>query len=402
MQLIILWLCLISIVVSYRNTTLVHVNQLLQKHPIIDGHNDFPLAIHRVLNNNIHKLNFDEDLRNKEPWASYDMHHTDLPRMRKGHVGGQFWVSYVPCDSQYKDAPQKFLEQIDLIKQMVQKYPKDLFLAKSSKDIKKAMKKGYIASLIAVESGHAISSSMALLRTLYDVGTRYMTLTHNCNTPWADAAQAEEGKFPMESNGLSPFGIKLILEMNRLGMMVDISHVTSDTMRKVLATSLAPVIFSHSSARAVTANTHMRNVPDDVIKMVKTNNGIIMVNFYSCYIVDDCEKRNANVHDVVKHINHIRRLIGVNHIGIGADYNGVKKLPDGLSDVSGYPTLFAELLEDEEFEWTDEDLRKLANGNIIRVFEDVEKVRDFLHEKGVFPDNTIIPFIREKQCHTEF
>merc|ERR1719369_2229107 len=206
----------------------------------------------------------------------------------------------------------------------------------------------------------------------------------------------------MESNGLSPFGIKLILEMNRLGMMVDISHVTSDTMRKVLATSLAPVIFSHSSARAVT--THMRNVPDDVIKMVKTNNGIIMVNFYSCHIVDDCEKKNANVYDVVKHINHIRRLIGVDHIGIGADYNGVTKQPDGLQDISRYPTLFAALVEDKEFEWTDEDLGKLANDNIIRVFEDVEKVRDHLYKKGVWPDNTIIPRkdVRHKHCSSEW
>ena len=375
----------------YQESPASRVDRVLTRHPIIDGHNDFPLSVRALLNSDMCLLNFDQDLTKEEPWASFDFNHVDIPRMRKGKMGGQFWSAYIGCNSQYKDATQKFLEQIDLIHQIVDKYPKDLMWAESADDIERAMIKGKIASLIGVESGYAIASSMAILRTFYRVGVRYMTLTHGCNTPWVDAAQVESRAFPPRVNGLSDFGVKIVQEMNRLGMIVDLSHVSSDAMRKAIRASSAPVMFSHSSARAIVKNP--RNVPDDVLRMVKENRGIVMVNFYSGFLVPDYKTQNATVLDVVKHINHIRRIAGVDYIGIGADYNGVDVTPTELSDVSFYPNLFIALIKDREFWWTDEDLGKLANGNLLRVFKEVESVRDKLAKEGKKPDNTWIPDI---------
>jgi len=374
---------------GYGKSAAERVNKVLSSHPIIDGHNDFPMGVRDLLNSDMSLLNFDRDLTKEEPWASYSYNHVDIPRMRKGKMGGQFWSAYINCNSQYKDATQKFIEQIDLIRQIVNKYPKDLMWADNAADIELAISKGKIASMVGVESGHAISSSMAVLRTLYLMGARYMTLTHGCNTPWADAAQVEDGSFPSRVNGLSDFGVKIVQEMNRLGMIVDLSHVSSDAMRKAIKASSAPIMFSHSSARAVVAKP--RNVPDDVLRMVKENRGIVMVNFYSCFLVQECKTQNASVLDVVKHINHIRRIAGVDYIGIGADYNGVDVTPTDLPDVSSYPNLFIALIKDTEFKWTDEDLGKLANGNLIRVFKEVESVRDKLAKEGKKPDNTWIP-----------
>jgi membrane dipeptidase len=367
---------------------MARVNKVLKDYPIIDGHNDFPMGVRDLLNNDVSLLNFDHDLTKEEPWASYYFNHVDIPRMRKGKMGGQFWSAYISCSSQYKDATQKFLEQIDVIHQIVDKYPEDLMWADSAADIELAFSKGKVASLVGVESGHAIGSSMSILRTLYSMGARYMTLTHGCNTPWADAAQVEDGSFPSRVNGLSDFGVKIVQEMNRLGMLVDLSHVSSDAMRQAIQASFAPVIFSHSSARAVAA--HSRNVPDDVLEMVKENGGIVMVNFYTCFLVESCRTQNATVLDVVKHINHIRKIAGVDHVGIGGDYNGIDVTPVDLPDVSYYPNVFAALIEDTEFEWTDEDLGKLASGNLIRVLKEVEEVRDLLAIEGQKPDNTWI------------
>merc|ERR1711963_1314754 len=209
--------------------------------------------------------------------------------------------------------------------------------AVSTREIEEAWKVGKIASMIGVESGHAIGSSLPILRTLYSMGARYMTLTHTCNTPWADAAQVEQGYFPPRTNGISEFGEKVVLEMNRLGMLVDLSHVSSDAMRQVLNVTRAPVIFSHSGARSVCSNP--RNVPDDVLEKVAEVGGVVMVNFYSCFLTDNCTTEDATVLDVVKHINHIRRVAGVNHVGIGGDYNGVPWTPVGLEDVSKYPNI---------------------------------------------------------------
>merc|ERR1711936_87124 len=380
------------------------VYRVLGQHPVVDGHNDFPMGVRSLLKNDVwDSLHFDHDLTQEEPWASYWANHCDLPRMRKGQMGGQFWSAFIGCSAQFHDAVQLFLEQIDVIRQMVAKYPEDLMWAVSSDDIQTAIGSGKIASLIGVESGHAIGSSLALLRTLYSMGARYMTLTHGCNTPWADAAQVEQGYFPPRVNGISQFGEKIVLEMNRLGMLVDLSHVSSDVMRQVLGLTLSPVIFSHSGARAVCS--HPRNVPDDVLETVAQVGGVVMVNFYSCFLKDNCEEEVATVQDVVKHINHIRRVAGVDHVGIGGDYNGVDITPQGLEDVSHYPEVFAALIEDNEFEWTDEDLAKFSGLNLINTFKSVEGVRDMLAKDGAKPDNSWIPVTdmgNDTSCNTNF
>eukprot|EP00093_Oithona_nana_P014265 14265.XXX_825187_822227_1 [CDS] Oithona nana genome sequencing. len=353
--------------------------QILQEFPVIDGHNDFPLAIRELYNNDVTKFDFNSHLSGLPEFQDYNMDHTDLARMRKGQMGGQFWSAYMGCSTQFKDATQLFMEQIDVIKRLVEKYPNDMAFVTTAAGIEEAFATKKIASMIGVESGHAISSSLGVLRSFYELGARYMTLTHSCNTPWADSSVAEDqdGEPPL-NNGLSEFGQTVVKEMNRLGIMVDLSHVSANTMRDALQVSRAPVIFSHSSARSV--NNVSRNVPDDVLQQVKINRGIVMVNFYDCFVIEDCNNFNANVQDVVKHINHIRKVVGVDHIGIGADFNGVSKTPMGLEDTSKYPNLFAALLEDREFFWSKEDLGKLASANLIRVFKEVELVRDALQQ----------------------
>lgn len=349
--------------------------QILEVSPVIDGHNDFPMAVRDLFKNNLTFLDFDSYLSESEPFQSYSMDHTDLKRLKAGHVGGQFWSAYVGCSSQYKDAVQIFLEQIDIIKRLVANYPNDMQMVVTAQGIEDAFAAKKIASLIGVESGHAIGSSLAVLRMLYELGARYMTLTHSCNTPWADSS-VSENDVPPDSNGLSEFGKLVVKEMNRLGMLVDLSHVSKSTMEQAIEVSRAPVIFSHSSARTV--NNNSRNVPDEVLTKLAVNRGIIMVNFYSCFLIPNCAEKNATVQDVVAHINHIRKIAGVDYIGLGGDYNGITAPPEGLEDVSKYPELFAALLDDPDVDWTAEDLEKLASRNLIRVFKEVEGVRDAL------------------------
>ena len=345
-----------------------------------------------------HKLtvdmfNFSEDLSKIEPFASDSWSGTDLKRLRRGKVGGQFWVAYISCHTQYKDAVQSFIEQIDLIHQLVQKYPDDLQWADSADSIGEAFEAGKVASLIGVEGGHAIGNSLAILRSFYRLGARYMSLTHNCNTPWADASPSENEHYLAKNNGLSKFGNHVVVEMNRLGMMIDLSHVSSKTMHDVLDITEAPVIFSHSGARAI-AN-HTRNIPDDVLKRVTVNGGIVMVVFFPCIItntynaiIGTCNKTKTSIDDVIKHINHIRKIAGVDHIGIGSDYDGLPEYPDGLEDVSKFPKLFESLIEDPENVWTDEELEKVAGKNLLRVFHEVERVRDRFSSRKA--DNTWI------------
>jgi len=378
-----------SLPAKYSETTRKRVSRVLTEFPVIDGHNDFPMALRQLLRNDVSLLDFDSDLTQVEPWSSYWANHIDLPRMRKGQMGGQFWSAFIGCSAQFHDAVQLFLEQIDVIRQFVARYPDDLHWATSVADIEEARGQGKIASLIGVESGHAIGSSLPLVRTLYRMGARYMTLTHGCNTPWADAAQVEVGDFPPRVGGLSEFGEKVVREMNRLGMLVDLSHVSSDAMRQALAVTRAPVIFSHSGARAIC--TYPRNVPDDVLQMVAEKGGIVMVNFFPYFLTDDYPARNATVQDVVAHINHIRAVAGVEHVGIGGDYNGINVTPVGLEDVSHYPEVFAALIEDGTYDWTDEELAMVASQNLINTFRAVEEVRDLLASEGEQPDNSWIP-----------
>ncbi|XP_067005179.2 dipeptidase 1 isoform X2 [Anabrus simplex] len=359
----------------------------LLKVPLIDGHNDLPWNLRLIEKNKLRNVDFNKDLTGDSKWNCTSCF-TDIPRLRAGRVGAQFWAAYVSCDSQYKDAVEQTIEQIDVIKRLADAYPDDLQFVDSVQGIWDAFNAGKIGSLIGVEGGHSIDSRLGVLRSMYELGVRYMTLTHSCNTPWADSSPEDEKENP-QFNGLTPYGELVVKELNRLGMMVDLSHVSAPTMRAAIEISEAPVIFSHSSARAICG--HHRNVPDDVLKLVAANNGVVMVNFYSGFIV--CEDRDATLEDVVAHINHIRNVAGVDHVGIGSDYDGVEEMPTGLEDVSKYPDLFNRLAEAREGEptWTQEDLQKLAGLNLLRVFKEVENVRDKQAKEGIQPQEEWLP-----------
>ncbi|XP_055295543.1 uncharacterized protein LOC129565103 isoform X2 [Sitodiplosis mosellana] len=354
---------------------------LLKSVPLIDAHNDLPYNIRKFVHNQLAEFNFDADLKNVPPWSNSNWSHTDLQRMKKGQVAAQFWAAYVPCEAQYKDAVQLTLEQIDVIIRLTDKYSKDLILCTSAEDIRNAYKDNKICSLIGVEGGHSISGSLAVLRMFYMLGVRYLTLTSTCHTPWADSSFADAPKFDVKHNGLTDFGKRVIKEMNRLGMIVDLSHVSMATMRDAITVSEAPVIFSHSSAYELCNSS--RNVQDSVLKSLVKNRGIIMLNFYSVFL--SCGQ-NATIYNAVAHLNHIKRVIGADHIGIGAGYDGINYTPSNLEDVSKYPILFAELIG---FGWTVEELTKLAGGNLLRVMKEVESIRDRMHKEKIPPNEDI-------------
>lgn len=358
---------------------------------LVDGHNDLPWQIREATYGLSRRL----DIRKPQPKL-----HTDIPRLRKGNVGAQFWSAYVPVSTvEKKIAVKMTLEQIDIIHRMVETYPDVFEMAYSTDDIERIRKKGKIASLIGVEGGHSIDNSLGVLRMYYKLGVRYMTLTHSANTDWADSATDEP-----KHNGLTEFGKQVVREMNRLGMLVDISHVSPKTMKDAIAVSEAPVIASHSSAFAVAA--HPRNVPDDVLKLIREKDGVIMVNFYSGFVVPEAartikrlfqvyrdlrakyknedEFRTAwaqwksqnpypagTIHDVVDHIDHIAKVAGVKHVGLGSDFDGVGKLPKQLEDVSKYPYITQELLNRG---YTEREIRLILGGNLMRVFRKAEEV----------------------------
>ncbi|KAK8394683.1 hypothetical protein O3P69_005869 [Scylla paramamosain] len=351
-----------------------------------DEHNDLPWNIRKFMHNKLHSFNFTAELKKLRPWSRSSWSHTDLPRLREGMVGAQFWVSYVPCEAQRLNAVQLTIEQIDLIKRLIEQYPEDLRLATSADEVEAAFKEGRIASLIGVEGGHAIQNSLGVLRALRDLGVRYLTLTHTCSTPWAECARARETdeEDPDSPRGLTRFGKTVVREMNRLGLLVDLSHVSQATMREALQVSRAPVIFSHSSVYAICKNP--RNVPDDILREVAERGGVVMVSFYNYFLT--CSNK-ATISDVIEHINHVRKVAGVDHVGIGADFDGINMLPEGLGDVSGYPQLFAELLGDPT--WSMEDLRKLAGQNLLRVMREAEQVRKDLQEQGMRPYEEELP-----------
>jgi len=371
-----------------------HAREILQRTPLVDGHNDLPDVIRD-------KFGSDIAANDISVQAAFD---TDIPRLRAGGVGTQVWSVYVPSALSPLDAMRQQLEQIDVARRMIAAYPDDLAFAASVADIEAARAEGRIASLLGMEGGHTIANSLGALRAYYDLGVRYMTLTHFHSHDWADSATDDA-----RHEGLTEFGREVVREMNRLGMMVDLSHVSPDTMNDALDVSEAPVIFSHSSARGVT--DHARNVPDSVLRRLAENGGIVMVNFYpefvneairqwgdglipllkedptgdgwpaieAAYREEHGDPPRATIADVADHVEHLAQVAGVAHVGIGADYYGISpdEFPIGLGDVSTYPYLFAELIRRG---WSDEDLEALARNNFLRVFRQVEEVSAKLRE----------------------
>ncbi len=346
--------------------TSARIRELLAEHPVVDGHNDLPWEARERVGYDWDRLDIS---RPGQPT------HTDLPRLRAGGVGAQFWSVFVPASLQGDAAVTATLEQIDAVHAMTARYAGDLALATTRADVERAWSHGLIASLLGAEGGHSIDSSLGTLRMLQALGVRYLTLTHNDNVPWADSATDE----PV-LGGLSPFGREVVREMNRLGMLVDLSHVSADTMRDALEVTQAPVIFSHSSARAVC--DHPRNVPDDVLTRLADNGGVCMVTFVPNFVspaVRDWESDGgrpdlgaptATIDDVVAHCEHVREVAGAEHVGLGGDYDGVDVQPVGLEDVSGYPRLLAALADRG---WSDADLAALTGGNVLRVLGEAEQ-----------------------------
>uniref|UniRef100_A0A665TJQ0 Dipeptidase n=1 Tax=Echeneis naucrates TaxID=173247 RepID=A0A665TJQ0_ECHNA len=375
-----LWVSCCAFTSAAEDAYMTRALKLMSETPLIDGHNDLPWQLRKQFNNQLNSVNLN----------TLETTHTNIPKIKEGRLGAQFWSAYVPCDSQYKDAVRQTLEQIDVVHRMCQKYPETFMFATSSKDIMDAFGRKKTASLIGVEGGHSIDSSLGTLRTMYQLGVRYLTLTHSCNTPWADNWLVDTGSEPSQHNGLSPFGKQLIMEMNRLGMLIDLAHVTVAVMNQVLDISKAPVIFSHSSAYKICP--HKRNVPDDVLKRVNQTEGIVMVNFYNDYVT--C-KKTANLSDVADHFDHIKKVAGAGIIGFGGDYDGVTRMPEGLEDVSKVPNLVAELLRRN---WTDVEVKAALGNNLLRV---LAKVSSSLTDRS--PDDVPIPYEEvENPCRTSY
>ena len=371
---------------------LARAKRILRQTPLIDGHNDLPW---RIREDSVARGNVDAyDLRTRTPG------HTDLDRLKKGMIGAQFWSVYTPGEYRDSGYAKVQLEQIDIARRFIAKYPDRLALALSTDDIRRDFKQGKIGSLLGLEGGHAIENSLGALRAYYDLGVRYMTLTHNVTLDWADAALDSA-----KHKGLTPFGDTVVREMNRLGMLVDLSHVSPATMSAALNVSQAPVIFSHSGARALVDVP--RNVPDSILRRVTTNGGIVMVPFVTGFVspavflydqstrpvMKDLQAKYGNdtaaitrevkqwraahpepratLSQVADQIEYVRKVAGVDHVGIGGDFDGITEVVQGLEDVSTYPALFAELARRG---WSDSDLRKLAGENLLRVFAQAEAV----------------------------
>ena len=363
---------------------------LLRRYPLIDGHNDLPWALRKRAQGDVTKVCFDLD-------APAEGLHTDLPRLAAGRLGAQFWSVYVPARLAGDGAVAAVLEQIDVARRLIARYPEALGLALTADDAERVFASGRVASLLGAEGGHAIAGSLGVLRMLYALGVRYLTLTHNANTGWADAATDQP-----QAGGLTEFGRDVVREMQRLGMLVDLSHVAVSTMHHALDVAQAPVIFSHSSARALCDAP--RNVPDDVLTRLSANGGVCMVTFVPAFVSQECAdwmaglkseaaRRGLDPKDlsqlfvlkpeweaehpvpqaalaqVADHIEHVRAVAGLDHVGLGGDFDGTEDVTAGLEDVSTYPALFAELLRRG---WTEPDCAALAGGNLLRALRAAE------------------------------
>ena len=379
---------------------LARAKRILRQTPLIDGHNDLPWRIREdtIARGDVNKY----DLRHHTPG------HTDFDRLKQGMIGAQFWSVYTPGEYRDSGYARVQLEQIDIARRVIARYPDRLALALSSDDIRREFKRGKIASLLGLEGGHAIENSLGALRAYYDLGVRYMTLTHNVTLDWADAALDSA-----RHSGLTSFGDSVVREMNRLGMLVDLSHVSPATMSDALNVTQAPVIFSHSGARALVDVA--RNVPDSILRRVTVNGGIVMVPFVTSFVspavqlyeqstrplITDLQKKygqdtaaitreinqwrathpepRATLSQVADQIDYVRKVAGVDHVGIGGDFDGITEVVEGLEDVSKYPNLFAELARRG---WSDADLRKLAGENLLRVFAQAEAVAKRLQREN--------------------
>jgi membrane dipeptidase len=397
---LVLTLAVFAAATAQADEALEHAKQVLDRAILFDGHNDLPNAIHKYKEAPDDIVAY--DLRVRAPGKGQ----TDIPRLREGRLGAQFWSVYIPPEAGQGFARMQ-LEQIDLARRLIARYPDTFQLAGTAADIRAAKQAGRVGSMLGIEGGHAIENSLGALRAYYDLGVRYMTLTHNVHTDWADSAMdSSPGR-----GGLTPFGEDIVREMNRLGMLVDLSHTAPETMRDALRVSQAPVIFSHSSARALCEIP--RNVPDDVIAKLPANGGVLMVTFVSGFvsqaaadvtlpatkeyllrskgkspeeqtaIYEDIQSRvkmpAVTVAEVADHIDYIRKVASVDNIGIGSDFDGNTHWPEGLSDVSMFPNLFAELVRRG---WSDADLAKIAGGNVLRALEQAEAVAKRLQREN--------------------
>ncbi len=386
-------------------TEVERVERVLAQTPLIDGHNDLPWEIRARFGGDLARIDLAASTAALPAPPDGAPLMTDIPRLRQGRVGAQFWSVWIPPETRGPQAVQMTLEQIDLVKAMCARYPADLAMAYTAADIIRLHKAHRIASLIGVEGGHQINNSLAVLRAYYDAGARYLTLTHSSNTDWADSATDSPAH-----HGLTPFGREVVREMNRLGMLVDLAHVSADTMRAALSVTEAPVIFSHSSARALV--DHPRDVPDEVLQQVAKNGGVVMVNFFPGYVSEARRrweadraaeqardssppfgglyigqperiaaalssweqahpKPRATIGDVADHIEHIRQVAGVDHVGIGSDFDGIPDTPVGLEAVDKFPALLEELARRG---WSDGELTKVAGANLLRVMGQAEGV----------------------------
>ena len=385
------------------------VERVLTKTPLVDGHNDLPWEIRDRFKGDLGAVDLLKDTTLLPHPAGASALMTDIPRLRIGHVGAQFWSVWIPTDVTGFQAVQMTLEQMDLVKRMAARYPADFEMAYTAADIRRIHRSHRIASLIGIEGGHQINNSLPTLRQMYDAGARYMTLTHTSNTAWADSATDSPAH-----HGLTAFGLEVVREMNRLGMLVDLSHVSPETMKAAIAVSESPVIFSHSSARAIV--DHPRNVSDDVLRAVAGNGGVVMVNFFPGYVssarnqweADEAAEKTrfdsppyaglyigqpdrsraalatwgkshprpaATLEQVADHIEHIREVAGSDHVGLGSDFDGIEDAPVGLEAVNRYPELLGELMRRG---WSDGDIAKLSGENLLRVMSTAERVAERL------------------------
>ena len=385
--------------VTAQNDAAERARSLHKQVPLIDGHNDYPWALRG--------LDAGRDFAKADITGSVPTLHTDIPRLRSGGLGGQFWSVYVPATMQGREAVRATLEQIDIVHRMAQHWPQVFGMARTAADVERVFKSGKIASMIGIEGGHSIDNSLATLRMMHSLGAGYMTLTHGSNVPWADSATDKPAV-----GGLSKFGEEVVREMNRLGMLVDLSHVSPETMEDALRVSEAPVVFSHSSAKAL-CNVP-RNVPDNVLQMLPKNGGVVMITFVPGFIsqavadhgarlteaqaaaraqfptneasaaaalerwrAENPEPR-ATLSQVADHIDHVRKVAGIDHIGLGGDFDGITTVIQGLEDVSKYPGLTAELIRRG---YTDQDIKKILGLNILRVMRGAETTSATLQKK---------------------